>query len=187
MSGCGRVHFLCVCVCVFMFSVLELVVCLGWASNILWSFLYLLSPRIGHWLSVKREQVWCLCTCAAVYTTYSSSFAVDLVSNGSNLKMLQEVIKVVPVHWHSASCSVLQGMSDVLGPVAGDALERFLDEKTFSCSTNRNQTLVHFQVVRQLAWLLLESFPSPEVTWERGDGGRMGFVLVSDTDDVWIS
>lgn len=67
-----------------------------------------------------------------LHRTFSSSLAVDLDSNGSNLEMLQEVIKVVSVHRQSASCSVLQGMSDVLGRVAGDALERFLDEKTFS-------------------------------------------------------
>lgn len=46
--------------------------------------------------------------------------------------MLSEVVKVVTAHGDSASCSVLQGVSDVLRPVAGDALERFLDGKTFS-------------------------------------------------------
>lgn len=57
---------------------------------------------------------------------------MDLSSKGACLEMLHEVIKVMPAHRRSASCSVLQGMSDVVGPVAGDALERFLDEKTFS-------------------------------------------------------
>lgn len=46
--------------------------------------------------------------------------------------MLHKVIKVMSVHRRSASGSVLQGMSDVVRPVAGDALERFLDGKTFS-------------------------------------------------------
>lgn len=127
MTGCGRVHFPFVFSVVYFWNELQPSCKVSFSS--------------GVKTSGKREHV------GMSLLQLDQNFQLGCgarLQTDQILKCCRKSLKMVWARLHAASCALLQRVSDVLRPVAGDALERFLDEKTFSWSTNRYQTLVHF-------------------------------------------